>query len=619
MIRKAFVCCAGALAGVSAGAWSDGYFDEVFPVANQSESTQVSVGTPGAEFQPTVAAVQQDGIENSLASVESSTAVEASPSAVSVLNPNADLSSKVKPPAEPSDARQEKTERESREAVPSETSAAEGARRSPAPNESITATKPAKTAAAEQSSRGDVSDGGLKAVDAKSSESKTVDSKPATITQSQKPSSDAIRVRERFRKAVYESPTGQRLLYRILQPKADKAADPLPLLLFLHGLGERGSDNTLQLKHGLEMIASDSGMEQFPAIVIAPQCPADQVWSGTLEERDGQPKLQATPTVAMQLTMELLDSIQLTHNIDPDRIYVTGLSMGGFGTVDLVARRPRIFAAAAALCGGGDSSKPVARRMRDTPFWFIHGDQDEEVNVNRSREVVAALESVGASPRYSELAGYGHNVWDAAYSDSSLFAWMFNQSRSGVIDQQLEQQQIASATPTTTTGPTTTSAATAKAPASEPEAKESTETRDLANSGGTDRLNNGASRNGTSDTVADASRITGTWKVLSATQSGKQVDAETTKKMSVVIGPENIEIRIGDRGESTSYRLLANSDGSRGAIDVVSGREGIGDAKGIFQIKDERLLMCWGIPGEDRPSKLQIGEGLRTLALQREK
>jgi len=195
-----------------------------------------------------------------------------------------------------------------------------------------------------------------------------------------------VLVETRFSKEVYESSTGEKLNYRKLVPNESSKEKLVPLVLFLHGKGERGDDNQTQLKHGLKLFAADEGMN-----------------------------LQPTPS--MRLVIELLDSMLLNESVDPDRVYVTGLSMGGFGTFDLIARRPTLFAAAAPLCGGGDPSPSKIRRLLNMPMWVVHGTDDKTININRSREMVYALESAGASPRYSELSGFDHNIWDATYGD----------------------------------------------------------------------------------------------------------------------------------------------------------------------------------------------------------
>ena len=144
----------------------------------------------------------------------------------------------------------------------------------------------------------------------------------------------------------------------------------------------------------------------------------------------------------MRLVIELLDSMLLNDSVDPDRVYVTGLSMGGFGTFDLIARRPTLFAAAVPLCGGGDPSPTKIRRLLRMPMWVVHGTEDKSVNINRSREMVKALEAAGAAPRYSELAGFGHNIWDATYGDIELYNWMFSQSKTGTVNRRVKQTQL---------------------------------------------------------------------------------------------------------------------------------------------------------------------------------
>ncbi len=414
-------------------------------------------------------------------------------------------------------------------------------------------------------------------------------------------------VDQRFSKEVYESSTGEQLPYRKLVPKSTDDNELKPLVLFLHGKGERGSDNQLQLKHGMKLFASDKGMKAFPAIVIAPQCPDDQLWADTLLEKDDAPKMRPKPTSAMRLVIELLDEIQLTDPVDPDRIYITGLSMGGFGTFDLVARRPGVFAAAAPLCGGGDASPGIIRRLTRTPWWVVHGADDRAVNVNRSREMVYALESAGAAPRYSELEGFGHNVWDAAYSDIMLYDWMFNQSRSGVINPVLERSQINNATANnrTSTRETTNTAAASKAIASvKPDRTPVSVTTEPQTSVSRKKVN------------PQLEPLLGTWKVLAASQKGQQASKKVLSRMQVIFEQDRFVIQIGDRQEIAKFKL---SDSKKvRQIDILSNREGIKDSAGIYELRGDKLIMCWAEPGRPRPTRFVNFINVKSLVLQKQ-
>jgi predicted peptidase len=236
----------------------------------------------------------------------------------------------------------------------------------------------------------------------------------------------AADVRERFEKRSYVDETGATLPYRLLKPSHAADGKKYPLVIFLHGAGERGTDNVKQLVHGMADFASDEIMKKYPAFVVAPQCPEERQWVEVAWSADEhtQPK---EPSVPLRQTFELIDQLAKELPIDIDRIYITGLSMGGFGTWDAIHRKPALFAAAVPVCGGGDPAG--AEHMKSVPVWAFHGDADGAVKVRRSRDMIAALEAVGGTPKYTEYPGVGHDSWTATYRDPDLYAWLFAQSR----------------------------------------------------------------------------------------------------------------------------------------------------------------------------------------------
>jgi predicted peptidase len=200
----------------------------------------------------------------------------------------------------------------------------------------------------------------------------------------------------------------------------------LPLVVFLHGAGERGADNERQLRHGIPQFAARANREKFPCFLIAPQCPLNQRWV----EVDWSADRHTQPTEigdAGRLTIELIEASLKELTIDPQRVYITGLSMGGFGAWDLIARRPDLFAAAAPVCGGGDEA--TAEKIRHIPIWAFHGARDTAVMPTRSRNMIAAVECVGGTPRYTEYPDVGHYSWDEVYRDPALFDWLFKQRK----------------------------------------------------------------------------------------------------------------------------------------------------------------------------------------------
>jgi len=241
-------------------------------------------------------------------------------------------------------------------------------------------------------------------------------------------------LRSRLEKRVYENADGESLPYRLFVPRGYDVGKRYPLILFLHGLGERGSDNELQLKHAEVLrFVSDEVQARHACFLVAPQCPKDSKWVQTFwgirraEVADDE-EPSAQPSRAMRLVMEMLDSLDNEFSIDPDRRYVTGLSMGGYGTYDLCLRRPEAFAAGVPICGGVDPSR--AKEIAHIPFWIFHGSDDPVVPVELSRSMVRALKAAGAKPKYTEYEGVKHNCWNRAYHEPGLVDWVFDQCRS---------------------------------------------------------------------------------------------------------------------------------------------------------------------------------------------
>lgn len=223
---------------------------------------------------------------------------------------------------------------------------------------------------------------------------------------------------------VYTGKDGKTLPYRLMKPEGYDSAKKYPLVVFLHGAGERGTDNARQMVHGVPQFASKENREKYPCFLIAPQCPANTKWVDVDWGADAH-TIPTEMTEPSRLTLELIDSIAKEFSIDPKRIYITGLSMGGYGTWDLLVRRPNLFAAAVPVCGGADEK--TAEKIKHIPVWTFHGDKDGVVKPARSRNMVAALEKAGAKPKYTEYPKVGHNSWDPAYKDAEMFKWLFVQ------------------------------------------------------------------------------------------------------------------------------------------------------------------------------------------------
>lgn len=216
-----------------------------------------------------------------------------------------------------------------------------------------------------------------------------------------------------------------KLPYRIYTPRPIEDETVYPLIVFMHGAGERGSDNTTQLKHGVGSIIRFIERFNKPAFVIAPQVADGHQWVDTPWSDDAH-VLPKSPSASMSLLLGLIDSVNQTLPIDRRRIYITGISMGGFGTWDLLMRRPDEFAAAIPICGGGDETS--AHVIRDIPVWVFHGGDDQVVKTHRSRNMIEALEGVAGRPRYTEYPGVGHDSWTVTYDNPEVLQWLFEQT-----------------------------------------------------------------------------------------------------------------------------------------------------------------------------------------------
>jgi predicted peptidase len=212
-----------------------------------------------------------------------------------------------------------------------------------------------------------------------------------------------------FLNRVHKDPDGKEAKYVLFVPPDYKGDKPFPLILFLHGAGETGKDGHKQATVGLGP-AIKKQEKSFPFIVIFPQSQQRTWQAGT---PDGQ------------RAIDILNEVEKEFRVDPKRVYLSGLSMGGFGTWSIAAKYPDRWAAIVPVCGGGNPAK--AEAIKDIPCWCFHGDQDRPVPVERSRQMIKALETAGAKPKYTEYPGVGHNSWDKAYGTPELYEWLLQQ------------------------------------------------------------------------------------------------------------------------------------------------------------------------------------------------
>jgi predicted peptidase len=216
--------------------------------------------------------------------------------------------------------------------------------------------------------------------------------------------------------------------YKVFVPAGWNKKKKWPVILFLHGAGERGDDNLAQARVGIGP-ALEKHKSSLASVVVLPQCPKNRWWS--------EPDMQA-------LALSTLQQALTEFRGDKSRIYLTGLSMGGYGTWSIVQSQPRKFAALAVVCGGirpprgvripsetnpdpaFDPYKAAAKKVGKTPVWIFHGAADPVVPVSESQKMVEALKAAKGKVRYSEYDAVGHNSWDKAYGEPEFFGWLLS-------------------------------------------------------------------------------------------------------------------------------------------------------------------------------------------------
>ncbi len=242
---------------------------------------------------------------------------------------------------------------------------------------------------------------------------------------------------------IYSSAIGQalpqfqknrfrQLPYQILQPDKIDTSKKYPVILFLHGAGERGDDNEKQLVHGSQLFLDS--LSKYPAIVLFPQCPINSYWSNVnivknkCGSRDFDFKNGGNPTEPLRIVMSLMDSIQNLASVDKDRIYVAGLSMGGMGTLELINRKPKMFAAAISICGGANPNT-ADTFAKEVALWVFHGAKDDVVDPKYSQVLVVEIQKRSGDVRFSLYPEANHNSWDRALAEPELLSWLFSNSK----------------------------------------------------------------------------------------------------------------------------------------------------------------------------------------------
>ena len=234
-----------------------------------------------------------------------------------------------------------------------------------------------------------------------------------------------------FDKEVFQK-EGKELPYRILSPQKMEPGAKYPLLVFLHGSGERGTDNELQLKHGGELFLRDSIRSKFPAYVVFPKCRENFSWNNTQYAQIAGtticqfPKEQK-PNLHLELLEGLIEKLRNEFAIDKHRLYIGGLSNGGMGTFEMVRRNPNMFAAAFPICGGANPQ--IAEQISSPAWWIFHGLEDDVILARYSEKIGKALKETGADTNLSLYEGVKHDSWTNAFAEPNLLPWLFSHKK----------------------------------------------------------------------------------------------------------------------------------------------------------------------------------------------
>ena len=230
---------------------------------------------------------------------------------------------------------------------------------------------------------------------------------------------------------VSKNSQGQSIPYKIISVRISEDKEniksPIPVILYLHGAGQRGNDNEKQTTGGLpKLVESLISLHHSEFDIIAPQCPIDMKWVDT-DWSAASHEMQDSILWTLELAKTALDQHLTLEHIDPTRVYLIGLSMGGFGVWELLQRYPNFFAAAIPICGGGDPA--YAMNIATTPIWAVHGRADKVVLPDRSEEMVIATQLAGGYAQLDLLAEHGHDVWSYTFTNKAILKWLWQQQR----------------------------------------------------------------------------------------------------------------------------------------------------------------------------------------------
>lgn len=219
---------------------------------------------------------------------------------------------------------------------------------------------------------------------------------------------------------IYKNSRRETMPYRLFIPASYDKTKKYPVVIWLHGAGGAGDDNLLQISGdqipGTRLWTKAENQARHPAFVLVPQSTGG--WASTSGTQLSDEE---------RLVVEILNGLKSEFSIDSKRIYVAGQSNGGFGTWDMISKRPELFAAAIPLCGGGNPI--LASNLIFMPIWAFHGDKDDVIPVEESRQMIAAIKKLGGIPRYTEYKGADHDVWTPAFKEPALVDWLFAQHK----------------------------------------------------------------------------------------------------------------------------------------------------------------------------------------------
>lgn len=218
------------------------------------------------------------------------------------------------------------------------------------------------------------------------------------------------------------------LPYRVLLPKNYDPTKAYPLVLFLHGSGERGNDNERQLIFGAKLFLNDSLRQLYPAVVVFPQCPGRYSWNNG-KKMTNNPQMRIFPDSVVQnkaqnLLTGLIIRLKSDYRLDEKRFYVGGLSMGGMGTFEIVNQHPDMFAAAFPICGGANPA--IASRISKSSWWIFHGEIDDIVSVDCSKQMYSALKEIHADVKLTLYPNVKHDSWINTLQEPELLSWLFS-------------------------------------------------------------------------------------------------------------------------------------------------------------------------------------------------